>query len=441
MTRRNLTARFVDTVSTDKRCDFPDALVRGLQLRVTVRGVKTWALRYTRKSDGKLRRVTLGPYTKKFGLEAARTRALEELAAIAQGADPAARSLERKEAPTFAEVTVEWVERHGKPNKRERSLRDDQSMLDRHILPAIGSLKASEITKRDIIKLLDDVAAKSDARRTVKRDTEAPSLLSHRPNRVFALLRSIMRWAVGRDILKVDPTSGLKPPVRKERPRERELSEDEIRKLWVALDRIPVVKPVQRSEGDIPMSRGTALALMLALVTAQRIGEVTGIKIAELDLNDTASSWTVPGDRSKNDTPNRVPLSPLAVRIIREAKSLAGASKWLFPSPRGDGPIDYYAPAKALERARDVLGLEDVRVHDLRRTAATRMAECGVNPYTISLVLNHVSARRGTITGKVYNQYSYDREKREALERWGERLESIESARVLNVVNVLNVRG
>ncbi len=61
------------------------------------------------------------------------------------------------------------------------------------------------------------------------------------------------------------------------------------------------------------------------------------------------------------------------------------------------------------------------------------MAECGVNPYTISLVLNHVSARRGTITGKVYNQYSYDREKREALERWGERLESIESARVLNV--------
>ena len=60
-----------------------------------------------------------------------------------------------------------------------------------------------------------------------------------------------------------------------------------------------------------------------------------------------------------------------------------------------------------------------------RRTAATRMAEMGIAPHTISLVLNHVSARQGTITGKVYVQYSYDREKREALTAWGARLERI----------------
>jgi hypothetical protein len=53
------------------------------------------------------------------------------------------------------------------------------------------------------------------------------------------------------------------------------------------------------------------------------------------------------------------------------------------------------------------------------------MAEMGIAPHTISLVLNHVSARKGTITGKVYVQYSYDREKREALEAWGLRLERI----------------
>jgi integrase len=72
-----------------------------------------------------------------------------------------------------------------------------------------------------------------------------------------------------------------------------------------------------------------------------------------------------------------------------------------------------------------VIGLEDFRVHDLRRTAATRMAEMGIAPHTISLVLNHVSARAGTVTGKVYVQYSYDREKREALDRWGDRLQAI----------------
>lgn len=433
MSLRKLTARFVETVTAaSDREDFNDATVRGLQLRVTRDGSKTWAIRYTRKSDGRRRRLTLGPFTSEFGLDAARNRARAELAAVANGADPAARAAERKEASTFAEVTAEWLERHGEPNKRARSLRDDRSMLDRHILPALGSLKAAEITKRDIIRLLDEVAAKPDARRTVA--APSPARLSHRPNRVFALVRAIMRWAVGRDILKTDPTAGLKPPVRKERPRERELSADEIRALWLALDQAPIAKPTKRETGDVPMLRATAIALQLALATAQRIGEVSGIAVAELDLNDVAPSWTIPGDRSKNDTPNRVPLSPLAVRLIREAMVLAGDSPWLFPSPTGRGPVGYFAFSKALERVRGALGMDDVRVHDLRRTAATRMAECGVNPHTISLVLNHVSARRGTITGKVYNQYSYDREKREALETWARRIEQITAGAPSNIV-------
>ena len=108
-----------------------------------------------------------------------------------------------------------------------------------------------------------------------------------------------------------------------------------------------------------------------------------------------------------------------------EAKALAGGSTWLFPSPKGEGPVDPHAATKALERARPAIGLPDFRVHDLRRTAATRMAELGVNPHTVSVVLNHVSVRRGTVTGKVYDRYSYDREKREALATWGARLERI----------------
>ena len=201
---------------------------------------------------------------------------------------------------------------------------------------------------------------------------------------------------------------------------------------------------------DIPLTRATALALKLALATAQRIGEVTGIATAELDLNDTAPVWTIPGERTKNGRPNRVPLSPLAVALIREAMALGeasarakaetagiavwGAPKWIFPNPSGNGPVDAHAPTKALERARPAIGLADFRVHDLRRTAATRMAEMGISPHTISLVLNHVSARSGTITGKVYVQYSYDREKREALGAWGSRLQSIvEAADATNV--------
>jgi integrase len=155
---------------------------------------------------------------------------------------------------------------------------------------------------------------------------------------------------------------------------------------------------------------------------------VACIAASELSLHDVAPLWTVPGDRTKNGQPNRVPLSPLALKLIAEASELAGESAWLFPSPTGDGPIDAHAPTRALARARDAIGLNDFRIHDLRRTAATRMAELGISPHTISMILNHVSARQGTITSKVYVQYNYDREKREALVAWSVRLEAMISA-------------
>lgn len=466
MAGQKLTARFVETVTTkSEREDFRDATVRGLQLRVTKDGKKkTWTFRYRRNSDRAQRRVTLGTFIAKgegMSLDDARVKARSLQAAVDAGGDPAADVQARKDAETFEEIATDWIERHGKPNKSPGAIRDDRSMLDRHVLPEIGAMKAAEITKRDIIRMLDVVAAKADARiKPAKRKAMAagancqepaivkPRALTHRPNRVFELVRAIFRWAVGRDLLKVDPTWGMSAPVKKEKPRERELSPDEIRKLWQALDAAPVQRRAWRrvdgkakAPDGIPLTRATALTLKLALATAQRIGEVTGIAMTELDLNDTSPVWTIPGERTKNGRPNRVPLSPLAVALIREAAALRDAvarakvesvgakqvenPKWLFPNATGDGPVDAHAPTKAIERARPAIGLADFRVHDLRRTAATRMAEMGISPHTISLVLNHVSARSGTITGKVYVQYSYDREKREALGAWGGRLHSI----------------
>jgi integrase len=428
--------------------EFRDTGVHGLELRVTAGGAKSWRLHYTRRSDGRRRVVGLGSYPM-MSLKKARAKARTLKGQIEDEdtrADPAARKQERRRGATFAEIAGEWLSRHGKPNKSRRALRDDQSMLDRHILPQIGAMRAAEIAKRDIIGLLDEVATKPDARKARVQG----SRMTHRPNRVFELVRSIFRWAVGRDLLQVDPTWGLSAPIKKETPRERELSPTEIRQFWQALDRAPVqrrsTKGLTRgeravSDEDVPMTRAIALALKLSLVTAQRIGEVAGIAQSELDLNEAAPVWTVPRQRAKNGQANRVPLSPLAVRLIKEAQELAGAGAWLFPSPKNawpansaqrvaavrgaTAPIDPHVPSKALSRARAAIGLADFRVHDLRRTAATRMAELGISPHTISLVLNHVSARKGTITGAVYVQYSYDREKREALDAWGARLERI----------------
>lgn len=447
MALKKLNARFVETVTfrvagSSTRNEWRDADIRGLELRVSKSGLKTWAFRYRRASDGTKRTITLGNFPD-HSLDGARTWALGMRAAVAKNADPATEKLAakkaRRAAETFSEIADEWIERHGKPSKSPRALADDVSMLNRHIRPEIGDKKACDVTKREVIALLDVVLAKADAR---GRGVGEVRRMTHRPNRVFELVRAIFRWAVSRDLLKYDPTVGVSPPIKREKARERHLSAEEIKALWQALDGAPV-EPVRERKADgsfrakndecaIPMTKAVALALKLALATGQRIGEVTGINRSELDLNDTAPVWTIPGERSKNREPHRVPLNSLALSLIATATELAGGdSEWLFPCTAGknrmarSGPMDPHAPTKALERARDVIGLEYFRVHDLRRTVATRMAENGVNPFAISIILNHVSARRGTITSRVYNQYSYDKEKRAALDAWGARLEGI----------------
>lgn len=155
----------------------------------------------------------------------------------------------------------------------------------------------------------------------------------------------------------------------------------------------------------------------------------------------------LPRERVKNSEGHRVPLSPLAVSLIREALALQkpkdGESEtpWLFPARTkrdgSDGPIEGHAATVALFRGRDKLGMSHFRIHDLRRTAATRMAEIGINPYTISVVLNHVSAGKSTITGKVYVRYRFDREKREALNGWSARLERIIAGK--DMVNIFEL--
>jgi integrase len=429
MSRINLTDALVRALKCrdgQRVVEVRDADVRGLEIRVTASGTKTWRLHYTRRSDGRRRAVSLGSYPA-LSLKSARSKAKGFQAEIENPeirADPATDQQRRWRSPTFSQIADEWLDRHARPNKNPRSVRDDISMLNRHIRPRIGAMRCTEITKRDIIALLDEVAALPDGRKGRKSDRK----MTHRPNRVFELVRAIFRWAIGRDLLMGDPTLALRPPIRKEKPRDRDLSPEEIRRLWFALEKSPVSRKLRRSEGDLPMTRPLAVAIQLALVTGQRIGEVARMSVSELSLEDVAPLWTIPGDRSKNGQPNRVPLSPLALRLIAKASELSESTSWLFPNSNRDGPIDAHAPTRALARARDLIGLSDFRIHDLRRTAATQMAQLDINPYTISMILNHVSARQGTITSKVYVQYSYDREKRQALAAWATKLEEIISA-------------
>jgi integrase len=422
MPQRKFTARFVEGVKTDQaQEEHRDTQEQGLELRVTRAGAKTWAFRYRRNSDRRKRIITLGRFPD-FDLAEARLWAQEIRREVSRGGDPASGVQQRKAAPTFRELAAEWQCNHAELNRSGKVRGDDRSILKLYVHPVIGDMKAHDIGRREISAMLAEVRKAIDRRKGHTKKDKSPRRLTHRANPVFSLVRSIMRWALGQGIIANDPTYGMKKPIKKEAARDRELSPDEIAMFWRNLDQLPTTPALR-------------IAMKLSLVTAQRIGEVCGIAKRELVLDDSAPVWMLPRERTKNSEGHRVPLSPMAVSLIREALALQKPkegepeSPWLFPARAkrdgSDGPIEGHAATVALFRGRQDLGMAHFRIHDLRRTAATRMAEMGINPYTISLVLNHISASKSTITGKVYVQYSFDREKREALNAWGARLERI----------------
>ncbi len=144
----------------------------------------------------------------------------------------------------------------------------------------------------------------------------------------------------------------MKPPIKKEKPRERALSPEEIRTLWEVLSTAPEKqrygKGIARGEkvlskDDLSMTRATALTLLLSLATGQRIGEVAGIAKAEVDLNDTAPIWVVPVSARRTASLTECRSLVWLCHSLRKPRS-SQKSEWLFPSARGEGPIDPHGP-------------------------------------------------------------------------------------------------
>lgn len=161
-------------------------------------------------------------------------------------------------------------------------------------------MKAKEITRRDVRNLLEEIAER------------APIMA----NRTLALIRKMYNFAIERDWVEANACQGIKW-LAPERQRDRVLSEDEIRRFWAALDE------------EHPI---TAALFRLRLLTAQRGGEVHGATWDEMDLQ--SGWWTIPAERSKNKLTHRVPLSPPALKILKELKKEVGDSPWVFPSAR-----------------------------------------------------------------------------------------------------------
>ena len=409
---KKLTARKVEQTRANphKRREIPDGGKPGLYLVVQSSGRKSWAVRYRYK--GEARKLTLDGFV---SLATARKLAQEALDRVAEGFDPAAEKQAAKKdevgSDLFSAVAADFVERHAKRNTRASSVRLTEQWLNKDVLPRWGHKRIQDITKRDVIDLLDAVIDRGGG-------------LS--ANRVLAVVRKLFNWSVQRGIITVSPAAGIKPPLA-EQSRERYLTDDEIRWLWLACEKVAY-----------PFG---SMAKVL-LLTGQRRNEVAGMTWGELDLDKKL--WTLSGGRTKNDEAHEVPLSDPSLAVIASLPRIKSDKGYLFTT-NGNTHVSGYSRAKAiidkamLDIAREERG-QDIKIerwtfHDLRHTAVSGMARLGINLSVIEKVVNHISGSFAGIV-KVYQHHSFADEKRNALEAWGKFVVSLIEGRGANVVSM-----
>ena len=369
---KKLTVKLIEALKpADKRYEVRDTVTPGFYLRVSVKGRKTFYV--NARVAKKNKRIKIGPYPL-MSLAAAREKATDILRDVALGK----HSTDTQEAPepTLGEV----IELHIKLYVKER-LKDQRNRV--RLLRKFEKLndrKVSEIKRADIVCVLDKL---------IEEGQKAGV------NRALAAIKKLFAWCVDRGILELNPIAGLKSPI-PERSRERVLSDAELCLVYRAAE-----------EEGYPFGP----YLKLLALTAQRRGEVAGMRWSEIDFEE--NSWTIPGHRTKNSDLTVVPLSSEAVTILKALPRFANSD--LVFTTNGKTPISGFGRSKRRLDANS--GVTEWRVHDIRRTAATGMAKLGVQPHIIEAILNHKS---GIVSGiaAVYNRHAYMDEKREAVRQW-----------------------
>jgi integrase len=371
------------TAALGSRIELWDAVLPGLGLRVASPstrnegGSKTWFVRY--RIHGAQRRLKLGTYPT-LGLSEAREAARYVFTELGKGID-AAEVRDKPQNSTFSEAAEEFVTRYAKQNNRR--WKETDRILKRYIPPEWGRRPIADISRRDILALLD---------RMMDRGTPVMAKQTH------ATVRKLFYWAESRGIIDASPCVRIPAPAHATE-RDRVLTDDEIRAVWVACH-------------DLGWPFGPLIRLLL--LTGQRKGEVATMRWRDLDLD--AARWTIPRESTKGDRAHEVPLSRQVMQIIR---ALPKVDDTIVFTTNTKVPVAGFSNAK--RRLDGICKVENWHLHDLRRTAASGMARLGVAPHVVEKVLNH---KTGTISGvaAIYNRHGYYEEKRVALTCWANRV-------------------
>ncbi|MFZ4120719.1 MAG: tyrosine-type recombinase/integrase [Caulobacterales bacterium] len=393
----------------------PDHEVRGLFLRVTPSGAKSYVLRYS--ANGRRGEAAIGD-ARSITLVAARAKAIALLNKLAvQDIDPVAAKRKavaaerQKKQETFAALT-EAYRKDSERRKRPKTLSLEAWLLDRHILPRLGARRYADLRRGEIIAFVEQVG-------------EAAGAVTG--NRAHGVVRQVLNFALKRDLIAANPALGIER-VFPEASRERVLSEEELRKLWAFLEAargnlgqalLPGTPKGQRPVNGLSWQAATAL--QLCLITLQRAGEVVGAKAEEFSWTDKL--WIIPANRMKGKRAHAVPLSDLAMQRFQAAFARSD-SAFAFLDRSGEASLDPKRLTRAMARCCKLLAFPSAGAHDLRRTGRTMITSerVGVSYETAERIISHLV---GSSVSRVYDRNEYLREKRAALEAWARELQRV----------------
>ena len=325
-----------------------------------------------------------------YGVESladARTRAKIELTEVVKGNDPLEQKRQDADSDSVEGFAKSYMKRHAL--KRKKSAGDDQLLIDKIIVPAIGKRKLKSIKRSDVSRLHQKVGD------TINEKTGKPKI--YQANRMLALLSRMFTLA---ELWGAVP-EGTPNPCRgiekfPEEKRDRFVSHEEMPALAKAID--AEKSPILRD------------CLWLYLLTGLRKAELLSLRWSDVDLDRAEIRLT----DTKAGRPHYLPLSSPAVELLRNQLRVQG-NPFVFPGRReGQHLVNI---DKAWRRARKLAGIDDVRLHDLRRSVGSWLAQSGNSLHLIGKVLNHSNVS----TTAVYARFGED-SVRQALEQHGQQL-------------------
>ena len=373
-----------------KRIEIFDEGEKGLGLRVTKNGTKTFFYRY--RINNKIRRYTIGQFDA-VGIREARDEVSRLRVMVLDGLDPQAERQKKKNIhglKTFSELVEEFKEKY-LPTLRENTQKEYIRIIDKELIPVFGKFPVVKITKHEIVEILDNKAYKD----------KSPTMA----NRIRSRLSRIFTFGMERGHVEMNPIQNISTYKQGESKRHRYYSEEEMRKLWGFFE---------------DWGEPTRSVLEMLLICGQRKTETMQMRWIDIQ----GKVWTIPASLAKNKQPHDVPLSTMALEIIGRMKKLNGKSEYVFASPQNPKK-----PLDSLSRVRQAIKnntkVSDFRPHDLRRTVATYLAKLGIERTVLGKILNHKGlAGDGQVTA-IYDRHSYMDEKHDALELWSKNLRKI----------------